>query len=185
MLRLSFQSFVLGCFWFSDSADWMWPCDSCLPGREWWGHGCWGYSWGEPTPEDYQRSARYISFSALYVCACVCECKQAGCRLQLANMVWLQGGESCERKVFHYVGFSVILMPGTLWHLLLITSFWTTCVWLIPGIGCGRNFCQHAARQKVFTEGAPIAGVLSAFAMDTRQVVDLYTSCAFKKVKMK
>lgn len=36
----------------------------------------------------------------------------------------------------------------------------------------------------MFTEGAPIAGVLSAFAMDTRQVVDLYTSCAFEKVKM-
>lgn len=37
---------------------------------------------------------------------------------------------------------------------------------------CG-SLCQHAAREKVRAEGAPVTGTLSAFAMDSRQVLDL------------
>lgn len=60
--------------WFSDSADWMWPCDPWLPGKERWGYGCWGYSWGEPAPEDYQRSAWYAAFMCVLVCMCETGC---------------------------------------------------------------------------------------------------------------
>ena len=94
MLKHSCPSFVPDCFWFSDSADWMWPCDPWLPGREPWGHGCWGYGRGEPTPEDYPRSAWYASFVGVYGCVCLLALMCVN-RFTAAGSCWLTW---CDRK---------------------------------------------------------------------------------------
>lgn len=97
MLEHSCQSFVPDCFWFSDSADWMWPCDPWLPGRERWGHGCWGYGRGEPTPEDYPRSAWYASFMCVCLFVWLCVNRLAAGSWWLTWRDWRVEKEESER----------------------------------------------------------------------------------------
>lgn len=125
MLNYSCQSFVPDWFWFSDSADWMWPCDPWLPGKAWWCDGYSGYGWGEPTTEDYPRSQWYASF----MCGCLFMClirPAVGTRW----LTWCDCREEKEEndsQVCHGVVSSVSVSsltfkPGTC-PFLLIKSF--------------------------------------------------------------
>lgn len=106
--------------WFSDSADWMWPCDPWLPGKERWGYGWWGYSWGEPAPEDYQRSAWYAAF----MCALVCMC-ETGC----GHFFSQQRRQKVSHRDLGTLARYYTL--GNISQLLFPESFWEMDVWVI------------------------------------------------------
>ena len=125
-LEHSCQSFVPDCIWFSDSADWMWPCDPWLPGRERWGHGCWGFGRGEPTPEDYPRSAWYASFMCARVFVCICVNRVAAGSCWLTRREWGVRNACHDIMTFSAASLNTIFTPGTIWHLLLTNLFGKT-----------------------------------------------------------
>lgn len=142
MLEHSCQSFVPDCFWFSDSADWMWPCDPWLPGRESGGAMAAGASVGE---SQLQRIIRDLHGTpALCVCACLCEC---------VWIDWLQAavgwhcvtGERRKKRldVMTWVSASslnTIFTPGIIWPLFVVKSFGKTCTW--PHVAVERVWWQ-------------------------------------------
>lgn len=110
--------------WFSDSADWMWPCDPWLPGRAWWDDGYWGYSRGEPTTEDYPRSEWYASF----MCGCLFMCM-----IRLAvGAFWLT---LCDCREEKEEKDSQIDWPGCHDLSLSVKSKYDIGAWTLPCFG--------------------------------------------------
>lgn len=125
MLKRSCKPFVPECFWFSDSAGWMWPCDP-LVARE--------RAVGPWRARLLSGRANYRGLSEIYMVRLlyVCECVWIGwLQAVVADMVWLNATERRVRRVCCYV------------------SQWSSLVQSLPpdpsDISCSSNyFGKHA-----------------------------------------
>lgn len=177
MLKHSCQPFVPVGFWFSDSAGLMWPRDPApwLPERDSdRAVGPW-----RTRLQSGRANCRGLSEICMVRPLYVRECVWIGrLRAVVADVVWLNAAVRRVRRLSFRVSNRsslALLACGSLWYLLLVTLFYqkpcVSAVWC--KYGCGGSPRQHAEREKVRAEGAPITGTLSAFAMDSRQVFDL------------
>lgn len=135
--------------------------------EERWGHGCRGYSGGEPAPEDYPRSTWYaISF----VCACVWIDQHW--KVVAWHGVRRQRSNKRVTRIYRHTMALLGMLGSTSSHLIQLTKTQNNhdWMWLSVYLEKWRNLCQHAARQRACAEGTPGARVLPIFAVDTRQV---------------
>jgi len=110
----------------------MWPCDPWLTGRDRWGHGRWGYSRGEPTAEDYPRSAWYAGFMCARLLVWMCVNRLAAGSCWLAWCDWREDKEETRCDVITRVSalnLSTTFTSGTIWPFLVINLFVKTSTW--------------------------------------------------------